>query len=154
QATQAQAGSLDALVTHLEDQSAQLASTPSIAPTKGWITSGFGYRISPFTGSRELHRGLDIAGRMRTPVAAPADGDVLFVGHKPGFGTCVTLRHGYGMETVYGHLADSVVKQGQHVARGDRIGLMGNSGRSTGPHLHYQVQVNGNPVDPQNYILD
>jgi murein DD-endopeptidase MepM/ murein hydrolase activator NlpD len=153
-AAQAQAGSLTALLRHLEDQRTRLAATPSISPARGWITSTFGYRTSPFTGVRELHRGLDIAARMRTPVIAPADGQVLFAGDRSGYGISVTVRHGFGLETIYGHLAEVLVKPGQRVTRGTRLGLIGNTGRSTGPHLHYQVQVNGQPVDPQNYMLD
>jgi murein DD-endopeptidase MepM/ murein hydrolase activator NlpD len=154
QAAELQVSSLDTLVAHLEDQSVRLGATPSIAPTTGWITSQFGYRTSPFTGQREFHRGLDIASRMRTPILAPADGVVVSAAESGGFGHRVTLRHGYGIETIYGHLEEVLVKPGQRVSRGDRLGLMGNTGRSTGPHLHYQVQVNGKPVDPQNYILD
>jgi murein DD-endopeptidase MepM/ murein hydrolase activator NlpD len=153
-AAAAQAGNLQVLVAHLEDQTVRLSNTPSVAPTKGWITSGFGYRTSPFTGLRELHRGLDIAGRMKTPILAPADGQVVTVADRGNIGITITIRHGYGIETIYGHLSEALVQLGQDVSRGDRIGLMGNTGRSTGPHLHYQVQVNGRPVDPQNYILD
>jgi murein DD-endopeptidase MepM/ murein hydrolase activator NlpD len=154
QAAQSQAGSLGVLMTHLENQSARLSSTPSISPTRGWVTSGFGYRTSPFTGGREFHRGLDIASRMGTVIIAPADGEVVSTGSKNGFGATLTIRHGYGIETLYGHLDSVLVQVGQTVARGDKIALMGNTGRSTGPHLHYQVQVSGKPVDPQNYILD
>lgn len=154
QAADVETQSLEELLSHLEDQSARLGATPSIAPTHGWVTSGFGYRTSPFTSSREFHRGLDIAGRMRTPVMAPADGEVRVAGQARALGRTVTIVHGYGIETVYGHLAEVLVKPGQKIKRGQQIGLMGNTGRSTGPHLHYQVEVNGKPVNPQNYILD
>jgi len=154
QAADTETQSLTELLSHLEDQSARLGATPSIAPTHGWVTSGFGYRTSPFTSSREFHRGLDIAGRMRTPVQAPADGDVVVAGHARALGNTVTISHGYGIETIYGHLAEVLVKPGAKVKRGQQIGLIGNTGRSTGPHLHYQVEVNGKPVNPQNYILD
>jgi murein DD-endopeptidase MepM/ murein hydrolase activator NlpD len=150
----AEAQSLGALISHLEHQTARLGSTPSIAPARGWITSTFGYRQSPFTGGREFHKGLDIAGRSRTPIVASADGDVVFAGERRALGNSVTLRHGYGIETIYGHLEELEVKAGDKVKRGQKIGLMGNTGRSTGPHLHYQVHVNGTPVDPRNYILD
>jgi murein DD-endopeptidase MepM/ murein hydrolase activator NlpD len=154
EAAGAEAESLAALIAHLEDQTAQLRATPSIAPTKGWVTSGFGHRSSPFTANREFHRGLDIAGRPGTPVFAPADGVVRFSGHRRALGNSVSMRHGYGVSTIYGHMNELTVKAGQKVARGEQIGTLGSTGRSTGPHLHYQVQVNGQPVDPRNYILD
>ncbi len=154
EAGDAQAESLAALITHLEDQTARLLATPSIAPTKGWATSGFGYRTSPFTGNREFHRGLDIAGRIGTPVKAPSKGRVTFVGRRRALGNTVILSHDYGIETIYGHLEDVLVKPGTKVARGDLIARMGTTGRSTGPHLHYQVEVNKKPVNPRNYILD
>ncbi len=153
-ASDAQAESLAALITHLEDQTARLLATPSIAPTKGWATSGFGYRTSPFTGNREFHRGLDIAGRTGTAVKAPSNGRVAFVGRKRALGNTLILRHSYGIETIYGHLEEVLVKPGERVARGDLIARMGTTGRSTGPHLHYQVEVNKKPVNPHNYILD
>jgi murein DD-endopeptidase MepM/ murein hydrolase activator NlpD len=153
-AAAAEAESLGTLMSHLEDQTARLRATPSITPTKGWITSSFGHRTSPFTGNREYHRGLDIAGRLGTAVFAPADAEVRFAGHRRALGNTVTLRHGYGVETIYGHLNDFAVKSGEKVSRGQQIGTLGTTGRSTGPHLHYQVQVNGAPVNPRNYILD
>ncbi len=146
--------SLQALISHLEGQAARLASTPSIAPAKGWITSTFGYRTSPFTGAREFHQGLDVAGRGGTPILASGDGRVRFAGVNGGFGNAVVIEHGYGIETTYGHLAEALVRPGERVKRGDRVGLMGNTGRSTGPHLHYQVSVSGVAVNPANYILD
>ncbi len=146
--------SLQALIRHLEGQSARLAATPSIAPTKGWVTSKFGYRTSPFTGMREFHQGLDVAGRSGTPILAAGDGRVRMAGSHGGLGNVVVVEHGYGIETVYGHLAEVLAKTGTRVKRGDRLGLMGSTGRSTGPHLHYQVNVNGVAVSPSNYILD
>ncbi len=154
EASEAQTKSLTALIMHLEDQTARLLGTPSIAPTKGWATSGFGYRTSPFTGNREFHRGLDIAGRIGTPIKAPADAQVLFVGRRRALGNTVVLSHGYGVDSIYGHLADVLVKPGQKVKRGDQIATMGTTGRSTGPHLHYQIEVAKKPVNPRNYILD
>ncbi len=154
EASEAQTKSLAALIAHLEDQTARLLATPSIAPTKGWATSGFGYRTSPFTGNREFHRGLDIAGRIGTPIKAPADAQVLFVGRRRALGNTVVLSHGYGVDSIYGHLADVLVKPGQKVKRGDQIATMGTTGRSTGPHLHYQIEVAKKPVNPRNYILD
>jgi murein DD-endopeptidase MepM/ murein hydrolase activator NlpD len=154
EAASAQAESLGALISHLEDQTVRLRATPSITPARGWVTSAFGYRTSPFTGNREFHRGLDIAGRLGTAVLAPADGEVRFAGHKRALGNAIKLRHGFGIETLYGHLKELRVERGQKVQRGQVIALMGTTGRSTGPHLHYQVQVNGESVNPRNYILD
>jgi len=154
EAADAEAGSLEQLIEHLDRESGRLVATPSISPAHGWVTSIFGSRTSPFTGAREFHKGLDIAGRLNTPVVSPADGDVVFAGVRNHLGSAVVLRHGYGIETLYGHLAAIEVKVGDKIKRGQRLGLLGNTGRSTGPHLHYQVQVNGTPVDPRNYILD
>ena len=153
-AAEAQGQRLEELIAHLEARTARLGATPSLAPTRGWVTSDFGYRSSPFTGTREFHRGLDIAGRVGTPIVAPAEGRVRYVGEHPALGQTVILRHGYGLETVYGHLSEVAVKAGQKVKRGEIIARMGNTGRSTGPHLHYQVQAKGVPVNPRNYILD
>lgn len=154
EAAGAEAKSLDALVTHLENQQARLAATPSVVPTRGWVTSGFGHRSSPFTGHREVHKGVDIAGRMGTPVIAPADGVVRYASDRRSLGNAISISHGYGIETVYGHLSEFRVKPGEKVHRGQVIALMGNTGRSTGPHLHYQVEVSGKAVNPDNYILD
>ena len=154
EAARSEEASLGELIRHLENQTAQLAATPSVTPTKGWVTSGFGYRSSPFTRNREFHRGIDIAGRVGTSVVAPADGRVRFAGSKRSLGNSIVLEHGYGIESLYGHLSELGVKVGQRVRRGEQIGAMGSTGRSTGPHLHYQVEVNGAPVNPRNYILD
>ncbi len=139
---------------YLQDQKSLLASTPAIRPTIGWISSGFGYRKSPFTGLKEFHRGLDIATREGTPIVAPADGIVVFTGNKGGLGKVVVIDHGRGMVTRYGHLKTSLFKRGSHVKRGDKIALVGNTGRSTAPHLHYEVHLNGIPVNPAKYILN
>ena len=153
-AMDAQDTSLQGLIAHLESQSSRLVHTPSISPTHGWITSHFGYRQSPYTGEREFHKGLDIAGRMGTPIFAAADGEVVYAMQKKSLGYAVKLKHGYGMETVYGHMQETTVKPGDVVKRGQQIGLMGSTGRSTGPHCHYAVLVNGKGVDPRNYILN
>jgi murein DD-endopeptidase MepM/ murein hydrolase activator NlpD len=139
---------------YLQDQRSLLASTPAVSPTTGWVSSGFGYRISPFTGHREFHRGMDIATRAGTIIVAPADGVVTFTGIKGGLGKMMVIDHGYGKVTRYGHLSDWKVKAGKKVKRGDTIALVGNTGRSTAPHLHYEVHVNGIPVNPAKYILD
>jgi murein DD-endopeptidase MepM/ murein hydrolase activator NlpD len=137
-----------------ERKSARWAATPSIWPVKGWITSGFGPRVSPFTEKPAWHDGLDIGGAANAPVQAPAQGRVTSVGFDPKLGHMVKLDHGFGIETLYGHLAKPLVKEGQRVKRGDVVGLVGSSGLATGPHLHYMVKVNGQTLDPSKYILD
>lgn len=138
----------------LREQKSLLACTPSIRPADGWFSSGFGYRISPFTNKREFHKGLDIATRIGTPVIAPADGLVVFAGKEGNYGKMLTINHSYNIKTRYGHLHRFRVKKGQHVKRGQVIGEVGNSGRCTGPHLHYEVLLSGVPVNPLRYILD
>lgn len=142
------------LLEFLRDQKSMLACTPSVWPTRGWISSGFGYRISPFTNEREFHRGLDIATRMNSEIVAPADGVVSSIAWEYGFGRVVTVNHDYGLKTKYGHLAKALVKKGQYIKRGQKIALVGNTGRSTGPHLHYEVHLKGVPVNPLRYILN
>lgn len=130
------------------------ASTPSIWPTDGWVTSEFGYRRSPFTDRREFHKGLDIAGPTGTPVYATAKGKVIAAGRDGAYGLTVSLDHGSGIVTSYAHLNSLAVKEGQSVSRGELVGYMGSTGRTTGPHLHYEVRLNGIPVDPMRYILN
>ena len=146
--------SLGGLVDGLRGKSRRLASTPSIWPTKGWVTSGYGQRTSPFTGRRQFHSGIDVASRSGMPVVAPARGRVVFAGKKGPLGRTLILDHGYGVRTTYGHNGKLHVKRGQEVERGEKIAVVGNTGRSTGPHLHYAVQVDGRRVNPMNYILD
>ncbi|UCD84192.1 MAG: M23 family metallopeptidase [Deltaproteobacteria bacterium] len=138
----------------LENQHSLLASTPSIWPTRGWITSGFGYRVYPFTGEKKMHDGLDIATAIGTPIIAPADGIVTYVGTEGTYGKMLLINHGYGLSTCYGHCSKIFVKPGQKVVRGEEIANVGNTGISTGPHLHYEVRVNGVPVNPENYLLN
>lgn len=137
-----------------EQRSSRWAATPSIWPVKGWVTSGFGPRISPFTEKPAWHDGLDIGAAPNAPVQAPAQGRVTATGYDPKLGNIVRLDHGYGVETVYGHLAKALVKEGQRVNRGDVIALVGSTGLATGPHLHYMVKVNGQALDPHKYILE
>ena len=137
-----------------EQRSSRWASTPSIWPVKGWVTSGFGPRMSPFTEKPAWHDGLDIGAAPNAPVQAPAQGRVVSVGFDPKMGNMVRLDHGFGIETVYGHLAKALVKEGQRVKRGDVVALVGSTGLSTGPHLHYMVKVNGQALDPTKYILE
>ncbi len=138
----------------LSERQSLLNSTPNIRPAKGWFTSRFGYRVSPFTGRSTLHAGLDIAAAPGSPVHAPADGIVTYAGYDEGYGKMVTIDHGYGVSTRFGHNAQIYVQVGQKVSRWDVIASVGNTGRSTGPHLHYEVRVNGIPRDPAVYILD
>jgi len=142
------------LCKYLETQRSMLACTPSVWPTRGWVSSKFGYRISPFTNEREFHKGVDISARMKTKIIAPANGIVTSVGKTYGYGNVITISHGYGMKTVYGHLHSPLVKKGDTVKRGQDIALLGNSGRSTGPHLHYEVHLNDVPVSPFRFILN
>ena len=146
--------SLKDLTSAIESKQAKWDATPSIWPVKGWITSGFGKRISPFTGQMSVHEGVDIGAPYNTPVQSPAAGRVVVTGFDPRMGNLVAIDHGYGMETQYGHMAKVLVKSGQKVRRGDVIGLVGSTGLSTGPHLHYHIKSNSHPVDPQRYILD
>jgi len=145
---------LSELARAAEQRSSRWAATPSIWPVKGWVTSGFGPRISPFTEKPAWHDGLDIGAAPNAPVQAPAQGRVTATGFDPKLGNIVRLDHGFGIETLYGHLAKSLVKEGQRVNRGDVVGLVGSSGLSTGPHLHYMVKVHGQALDPNKFILE
>ena len=142
------------LIKELEQKRNLLASTPSIRPVHGWITSKFGYRKSPFTGRKEFHAGLDIANKSGTKLIATANGRVSYAARKMYIGNLIIIDHGFGRVTKYGHLKKMFVKRGQEVKRGDVIGLIGNTGRSTGPHVHYEVRINGTPVNPLKYILN
>jgi len=136
----------------LNDQRSLLAAKPSGWPVKGWLTSNFGMRRDPFNGKRKMHEGLDIAARTGTPVYATADGIVSSIRTEPGYGKVVTIDHGYGYRTVYGHNSKYNVKVGQRVRRGDMVAAVGNTGRSTGSHVHYEVRLNGVPVNPHKYL--
>jgi murein DD-endopeptidase MepM/ murein hydrolase activator NlpD len=146
--------SLEELYEVLKDRDNELTFTPSVIPVNGWVTSRFGYRIDPFSGRRTLHKGWDIAANKGAPVASPAEGTVTFQGTYGTYGTAIMVFHGYGMSTLYAHLDDVYVKVGQRLKRGELIGTVGSSGRSTGPHVHYEVIVHGVAVDPSKYVLD
>jgi murein DD-endopeptidase MepM/ murein hydrolase activator NlpD len=139
---------------HLLDKESFLRSTPTLMPANGHLTSNYGPRMSPYAGRIKMHEGLDIGAPIGTPIVAPADGVVTFSGPKPGFGNFVQIDHGYGVETIFGHASSLSVKKGQKVSRGDKIATVGNTGYSTGPHVHYEVRVNGTPVDPLYYVLN
>jgi murein DD-endopeptidase MepM/ murein hydrolase activator NlpD len=140
------------LLAHLQEKKSILDATPSSWPVTGWVTSEFGLRSSPFSGEREFHKALDIATRFGKPIHAPADGIVEEVAFQNDVGRMIRINHGHGFSTFYGHLSKADVQVGQTVHKGDRIGLVGNTGRSTGSHLHYAVMLNGVPVNPRKYL--
>ncbi|MFO7963589.1 MAG: M23 family metallopeptidase [Desulfobacterales bacterium] len=146
--------SLEQLFGLIRERQNLLAATPSIVPADGWISSRFGYRTSPFTGQKEFHKGLDVAARKGSDVKASADGVISFAGKKWALGKTVIIDHGYGMVTRYAHLDEINKKRGEAVKRGDIIGKVGDTGRSTGSHLHYEVLLNGIQVNPEKYILN
>jgi murein DD-endopeptidase MepM/ murein hydrolase activator NlpD len=135
-------------------QSQLLSSTPSIAPVRGILTDGFGGRSDPFTGEPGTHNAVDISSAIGQAVRAPADGIVVKSEWANGYGNVIYISHGYGYSTRYGHLSSFAVRPGGRVKRGDVIGYVGSTGRSTGPHLHYEVRLNNNPVNPLEYILN
>lgn len=137
-----------------QDKVSYWASVPTLWPVQGFVTSGFGYRHAPLRGGSRFHEGIDIAGPVGTPIKVPADGVVTFAGFKNGLGKVVVVDHGYGISTMYGHNATIDVAEGDHVKRGMVISSIGMTGRTTGPHLHYQVMVDGVPIDPMKYIAD
>ena len=147
-----QKNSFNHLLMFLKEQKSIVSATPSIWPVQGWVTSEFGYRASPFSGVREFHKGLDIAARVGVQIVAPADGIVTEVSYDREMGNMVKIDHGHGMTTWYGHLSKSDLMQGSTVKRGGLIGYIGNSGRSTGSHLHFSVLLNGVPVNPRKYL--
>jgi murein DD-endopeptidase MepM/ murein hydrolase activator NlpD len=145
--------SLTELVDYFSVREVVLQSTPSIAPARGLLTSGFGSREDPFTGGHSMHSGLDIATREGAEVVSPASGIVIFAGEKLAYGNSIVVDHGRDLTTLYGHLSALLVKAGDKVDRGQHIGKVGNTGRSTGPHLHYEVRSNGVPVNPRRFVL-
>ena len=146
--------SLQAVQEYLTKQKDRLTATPSLWPTEGQVTSRFGPRTSPFTGQPQHHTGVDIAAPPGTPIRAPAAGVVTFAGTLPGSGTVVVLTHGVGYKTFYGHNQKNLVGKGAHITRGQQIAAVGNTGYSTGAHLHYEVLLNDAPHDPLKYIVD
>ena len=146
--------SLSELERLLGSKKEMLAHTPSIWPVMGWVTSGFGFRTNPFTGLTQMHEGVDISNRKGADVTAPADGIVLDIGNDLAHGRILVISHGFGMTTRFSHLDKTVVKVGQRVKRGDKIAEIGMTGKTTGPHLHYEVRLNGIPVNPVRYVLN
>jgi len=147
-------GTLNAVETRLRQRARWISQTPAITPVKGIFTSGFGSRSDPLTHGHGNHQGVDIAAAPGQPVRASADGIVMRAGNLGGLGNAIFVAHGYGISTRYGHLSRVEVRPGQRVKRGDVIGRVGNTGRSTGYHLHYEVRQDGEPVNPLVYILD
>lgn len=140
---------------YFHDADLLLANTPSVRPAHTpWLTSSFGKRRDPIFNFWVMHKGLDMGGRIGMEVCAPADGVVIWTGLRGGYGKTVVLDHGYGLQTHFAHLNRYLVQRGDHVRRGDPIAEMGSTGKSTGPHLHYEVRRNGQPVDPRRFILD
>lgn len=148
------AARLDALESQLARREALTASTPTVAPVRGLFNSGFGSRTDPFTGSPAFHAGVDISTRWREPVLATGAGTVSRAGWSADYGNVVEIDHAAGLRTLYGHLDVILTRSGLHVARGDRIGLVGSTGRSTGPHLHYEIRRADRAVNPLEFILD
>jgi hypothetical protein len=138
----------------LREKKLEFEARPSLWPMRGYITSGFGPRRSPFGRRPDFHNGVDIKAPYGTPIHAPGAGRVTEVEYQRGYGLVVVVVHDYGISTLYGHLKSAVVEPGQEVRRGQLIAYSGNSGRTTGTHLHYEVQVNGEPVNPLRFMLD
>jgi murein DD-endopeptidase MepM/ murein hydrolase activator NlpD len=145
---------LSSVRSDVEKRSALAAATPSIWPAHGWLSSRVGARQDPITGESDYHEGLDISADRGTPVYATADGVVRLAGREGGYGNLVIVEHEYGLETRYGHLSRFLVREGSSVKRGDIIGLVGSTGRSTGSHLHYEVRVNGRLLNPLQLLLN
>ncbi len=166
----AQLNNLDARITYqytsyssieklIKNQGAKLSSIPAIQPVSNKqlnrIASGFGMRIDPVYGTPKMHKGLDFTAPQGTPIYATGDGTISVAGYSEGgYGNHVEINHGYGYETLYGHMVKIKVRQGQKVARGEVIGWVGSTGKSTGPHCHYEVHINGNPVDPVYFFYN
>jgi len=148
------ASSFSAAADSLASHTQRLAATPSIMPTQGWLSSAFSaMREHPILHIARPHEGIDVSAPMGTPIEAPAAGVVRSTGWEAGYGNVVEIDHGFGIVTRFAHTSRILVRPGQRVQRGDRIALVGNSGLATGPHLHYEVHVNGRPVDPLRYVM-
>jgi len=147
--------SLASLGVYFRKRNAELSAIPSILPAEGFLSSSFGFRKNPFTlEPGDFHEGIDISNEPGTPVVAPANGIVSYVGEKGSYGQVVEIQHDDTISTLYGHLGKTFVKTGQKVKRGEEIALMGNTGNSTGPHLHYEVHMKTQPVNPTSYVLN
>ena len=156
-----QSKSIDTIEDLAHNQEKMLASLPSIKPVREdklqksiGTLSGFGYRIHPIYKIRKFHAGLDFPARVGTNIQAPGDGIVVEASWHQGYGNCVKISHGFGYETLYGHMSKITVHQGEHVKKGHKIGEVGDTGLSTAPHLHYEVHYKGNPINPINFCMD
>ena len=143
---------LDSVRNGVERRQALASATPSIWPVAGWLSSSYGSRTDPFTGSNDFHPGLDISAPAGQPVLATADGVVSSASHSGSYGNLVVIDHGFGITTRYGHLSRFGVSAGQHVSRGDVVGFVGSTGRSTSPHLHYEIWMNGQLTNPMRLL--
>jgi murein DD-endopeptidase MepM/ murein hydrolase activator NlpD len=152
-----QSNSFDEVVSMAKNQKDRLKHIPSIQPVPDkylkQIASGYGTRIDPIYGTARFHAGMDFASNIGTPVYVTGDGVVVFADWKQGYGKCIIVDHGYGFQTLYAHLNDYKVVTGQSVTRGEQIGEVGDTGKSTGPHLHYEVHVRGIPDNPAKYYF-
>jgi murein DD-endopeptidase MepM/ murein hydrolase activator NlpD len=144
--------SFNELLAFLHEQKSILAAMPSLWPVEGWVTSEFGVRESPFRSGTEFHKGLDISTRFGKEVIAPADGLVIVSAYDPQDGNFIKIDHGRSLATGFAHLSRRAIKQGMRVKKGDIIGYVGDTGRSTGSHLHYSVFINNVPVNPRKYL--
>jgi murein DD-endopeptidase MepM/ murein hydrolase activator NlpD len=144
--------SFDEIRKYVDHKRSMLAAKPTAWPVHGWISSGFGSRVNPLSGEPGFHTGVDIANDIGTPVHATADGRVAFAGWEGGYGKLVVVEHGQGFSTYYGHLSEIKATVGQMVRRGTTVGLMGQTGDATGPHVHYEIRVYGAAVDPTKYM--
>ncbi|MDY7095949.1 MAG: peptidoglycan DD-metalloendopeptidase family protein [Acidobacteriota bacterium] len=147
-------GTLSQVAERLDERARWISAMPTLLPVRGISTSAYGLRKDPVTGKRAFHQGLDISAAPGAEVRAPADGIITHSGWNGGLGKSVFLSHGYGIHTRYGHLSKLAVEEGTRVQRGEVIGYVGSTGRSTGYHLHYEVRVDGKPTNPMGYILD
>lgn len=145
--------SLQEVRAYLDDRASLLGASPSTWPVRGWVTSGYGWRDNPRGGGRKMHAGLDVAAPRGTPIIAAADGHVTFAGYHSAYGNMVVIDHGYGMTTKYGHCSRLHVQVGDRIQRGELIGKVGNTGRSTGPHLHFEVLQDGVHVNPKRFLV-
>ncbi|MBQ7697131.1 MAG: M23 family metallopeptidase [Paludibacteraceae bacterium] len=154
----AQANSFNEIVEMAKSQEAMMDNIPAIQPILNkdlkHVASGWGFRVHPIYHTRKFHYGMDFSAKTGTDVFATGNAKVVYSGWRQGYGNMVLLDHGYGYQTLYAHLFKSLVRVGQKVQRGDIIGLVGNTGASVGPHLHYEVHRDGRPVDPRNYYFN
>jgi len=146
--------SFNNLKAFLTDQQDLIARSPHRWPVRGFVSSHFGPRIDPFTGLKRPHEGIDIVARRGAVIQAPADGMVTFASVDPILGNMLVIDHGYGVITRYGHTDEVQVREGQRVKRGQAIATVGSTGKSTGPHLHYEIRIHDIAVNPQRYIID